>query len=738
MKFRFILFTLLLSGICAFVFTAVQADSRVSDSGVEMPVPYHEQKSLERREEQESMLANSAEFAQEQREERLARTIERVQTSSNNNIVIVTDRQYSEIFGYYAEPISSVFIEHFRNQTLLTTYETMADQYGGFYIFNTNDLVGGDTLRIRNAGETHDRKIATLNFNYDVQTDTISGTLTDGHTLYVDHITYFDTQMILSCDFNLNSFSEITVGDNGQFSKALETDIIDGTTFYIGIQTPDGGTDVVRKALPIVGVNLDYRTVYGVWAPNSELTIKLTTPDGSVLETYETVSYDYAYGINFNTYFSQPLLHGYKIEVSDGQHTEIATVRDFPIDMKIGELFDGGSGYGRFTTLYSDNVENGSYHDLCGVAQASEGNFMYQFFDYDGTVDAPMVTAQDYAYVFNFDFTGNFTRKTDFPLNLAIIAHTGKVYGYSSEEAELVTTTLERDGSVLETAFSETDDYGSIEVALANPFIEGDIVTVAVENDETESVVIPRLEINPLRNNRIEVYGFENANLALSLLRYAQQGYPIGYHGTSVMTNENGRGVINTTNMSWYPDGSPIDLNHPCVTSQLNIYSPNMHQVYWQDSLTPTPIGPDMYETDNDFASATAFEDASQSHSFHSNTDRDYIELTISPEQVNQMMVLGTTQMGWEMGVKMDLYDATNGTPTLLFSELGFNYSTFDNMSNSVYSGMAVAKAWSPEKAGTYYLKFSPPNADSAAYCDAVYTFDVLDNHMFIPMIGTR
>lgn len=117
-------------------------------------------------------------------------------------------------------------------------------------------------------------------------------------------------------------------------------------------------------------------------------------------------------------------------------------------------------------------------------------------------------------------------------------------------------------------------------------------------------------------------------------------------------------------------------------------------------------MGADSLEEDDSPQSAKAF--ASESvHTFHAETDVDWISFTVSPEQVGQVLTLQTLNLGRTTDTVLSLY-APDGT-TLLASD--------DD------SGLAYASkiTWIPEQAGTYLLQVRPFAAVHAANCAASY-----------------
>ncbi|NLF02951.1 MAG: hypothetical protein GX601_18460 [Anaerolineales bacterium] len=129
----------------------------------------------------------------------------------------------------------------------------------------------------------------------------------------------------------------------------------------------------------------------------------------------------------------------------------------------------------------------------------------------------------------------------------------------------------------------------------------------------------------------------------------------------------------------------------------------------------PSPPAYDAYESDDEAALASPYQ-GTQSHSFHSSEDVDWVRLTVPSFDVARGVSyrIETRNLGWGMDTVLELYDTDGATHLVQNDDGGAEF--------------ASQIRWTPTFEGTYYVKVRPYSSQSTAYCDAYYDLLVVAN----------
>jgi hypothetical protein len=191
-------------------------------------------------------------------------------------------------------------------------------------------------------------------------------------------------------------------------------------------------------------------------------------------------------------------------------------------------------------------------------------------------------------------------------------------------------------------------------------------------------------------------------SIPLAFIADAQGNYQVSYSG-----------------WRWW-DCSPAAVGAVCSFTVLETSVVSEHRLRLFSPL-PSPVPADAYEEDNSSTDAYVYDGISH-HSFHVDSDVDWIRFTVDADDIGQAVFLDTFHLGLMEDTRMILYD-TNATTILALNDDGPN-------------GLASQIVFIPHHRGGYYLKIFPYDAENnTGNCGSTYSFIITRHRLFLPLL---
>ena len=245
-------------------------------------------------------------------------------------------------------------------------------------------------------------------------------------------------------------------------------------------------------------------------------------------------------------------------------------------------------------------------------------------------------------------------------------------------------------------------------------------VQVQTNDGDTGTVTVPTLTVTAdVGSNAVTGQSPANQPIRIEARRHYYAGYYDYWYSTRT-ADGNGLFSFPLDGLTWWNDCSAVAAGHVCFQPAVRYFDANSHQI-WFDGNYPATVPADGYESDNSYATAIPYI-GPQTHSFHIDSDEDWVSFTVYADTVGQPYYIDTLNLGWEMGTRVQLY-ASNGT-TLLTESTGY--------SNGGYGGRLI---WTPGAVGTYYVRVVPPSSYDAGNCDSVYDLRIATRRLYLPLL---
>lgn len=631
------------------------------------------------------------------------------------------DFSRGDVFGYL-KPLTAYTLTLLRGGNPIDTYNDTTLINGYFYGWFSEQLQPGDVVAASGGGVTVQITIAPLSgVSINPALNQVSGTTAPNRhmTISLSKAIGFYQSLPSSCSYGYACFFQNS-GSAGSFAiTSTGFDLIRGDFVYLDIYDNEGNVQYHSLRVPLISANLSNQRLQGVWQsqPDTYLTITHKDGGGSVQNVYNDV-WVYWYDLTFSVSLVGSINPGDQFEISDGTLTETMVV---PAALPTARL---NSSTGRLTgnapsgssqvlaMLWDYRPDTDRLETYCNEANpASPGAF-------DLTFSGAQVSGGDDSSIYIRGADGHYTSLYRRAFYVYHWLGYQDVNGSTESPNVNVTITLRRGTTVLDSVIRSSNSRGYWYVFLNSVPNPGDRIEVTTADGNTVNLDLPELTANEdVPANRI--YGKSPAGrpVLVELRRHTRNGF----NRLNQVVNADGEGNYTAffNNLYWSRDCSAVSLAHRCAASGLRYYTPAGHGIFlWGEYPPPAPA--DSFEPDNDMASAVPYS-VSQTHTFHSESDEDWVSFSVPAGDVHTYRYqISTFNTGWEVEPRIDLY-RSDGTP------IAWGYG---------WDGIQ----WLPDAAGTYYIKITPLDDYSAAFCDAYY--DVLiqpvRSEIFLPAITRR
>lgn len=630
------------------------------------------------------------------------------------------DSAWGAIYGYL-KPYTPFILTLLRGSTPISTYDGTTAMDGYFYGWFSEETQPGDVVTVSGGEVTVQYTVAPLTgISLNTALDQVSGITAPNRRIVI----YFNKEgryndMPTSCSYGSYCTIQNSNMGGGFSASASGFDLVRGDQISLAIYDSEGNKQYHALRVPLISANLTGQRLEGVWQnqPDSYLTVTHKDSGGSVRNIYTGIYVNW-HDFYFSTGLSANIHPGDRFEVSDGTRTETMIVP---------------------ATLPTARLNSSSGH-LTGNAPAGSNQILAQLWDYlsglDGYVDycrelnpaspgafdlsfsGAQVNGRDYADIYIRGTDGHYTslyRRAFYVYHW--IGYTD-VGGYTESSNVNVNVILRRGTTMLDSLSLNSDQSGYWYALFNTSTSPGDRIEVTTGDGNTVYLDVPQMTMNhDLPANQI--YGKSPANrpVQVQLRRHTKNGY----YSQNQIVNADGGGNYSAyfNGMYWSRDCSRVALNHRCSASGLRYYTQAGHGLFLWGGYPPSAPA-DSFENDDALANASPYT-VPQTHTFHTDSDADWVSITVPPADVNTITyMLRSVNMGWTVDTRIDLY-RSDGTPITW----GYGWDGF---------------GWVPDAAGTYYVKVTPYNSNAAAFCDSYYELliEPVRSRIFLPNINQR
>ena len=633
--------------------------------------------------------------------------------------------------GRVAKPGAYVTVQQLRDGNVIETMSTTANESGYFHVY-PSDLRAGDRVEVEASGLTMRYDVAPLDdVLVDMPNGQITGTTTPGLRVQSDDYDHCSGHYV--CDADIANVS-------GDFTVNLSSDMLRQDDVGVYVYDDQGHYRYGWFYPPYVQyTRTSYERSYieGHWYYGaSEVTVRVYNGD--------TVEEEYAYTLSGDNlrYFVVDVDHrvpfGRRIEVSDGTHTRSIVVQglearlDAAGDTVVGVAPTSGvldiealhqlPGYSWAYSSYACGVTadaSGSYQaDVSGYYDlVSDDSVLVTYFESDG----------DRLFVWGYDVSINVASTVDVAPSMSndlrdvgerIFVPSGDGYWFSiygnraNKDQPITIKVYASDGSTLRESRTDSSvPSRSYYFSFSDfPLQPGDIIR-ASNGAYSTSFTVPHLTLDESpQENRL--YGDGPAYATVYPHLYLP-GRSV-YWYTTVQVGSDGHysasfDRVYPTSYWWYGCGETTVGG--CRQSKVTYYDAVGHSLTVEAEF-PEGVSADVYDegdSDDNTPERASVYHYTQSHTFHTWDDVDWIAVNIPESNVGRVYSFQTFNLGDIARTSLYLYD-TDQT-TLLAS-----YTGPDD---------AAVVRWQPVHAGWYYVKVTPRSWRSTYYCGATYDFRI-------------
>lgn len=600
----------------------------------------------------------------------------------------------------------------FRGGQQIDTSSFVADPTGDFFTYFDNETpIPGDVITVQDGKQTISTTIAPANFKFDVAQDRLIGTTASGRMVeYNIYGRYSSSGMMQnSCDYR-SEYDVVFTGSNGAVNVALEENWRPGDYGYTYIYDLEGNTqNGPRLIAPTLVAGPGAWEIGGYWSkPYVNVNVRVYDSGNNLkLEENGYPSYDG----QFRVWINPSTAAGDRIVVSDGVDWLSMIVQNLNgrLDSSRDRLALSGPDMPFLATFTDYDGFNYNAFD-CYERSISGGSHQIAL---DGRVDAG-----DYATVYALGADGNYSK-----LDLSafrVVATPDDPYVFVRTETPNGEVRLihRRNGVQLDDLTAVAGSPGYIWFYLSNPVKAGDQLKIdglGSEAGSSADLKLPHLTYSTdINNDRVEgSFSPSGAFIPVKAWMWRQTNYSTW--GVSGWSSSNENGIFSIWFWPTYMGGywrepcKLVGLDDRCVTISMEYLLGDGHLIQ-TDATPPPPAPPDAFETDDTAAAAKAYAGGTQTHTFHTQNDVDWIKVNIPAWAVGRPVHLVVHNMGWGVGVDMGLYLANGATPV--------NADVTD-------SGEEIRLSWQPDAAGTYLLRAAPQDEYAAGDCDSFYDFRI-------------
>lgn len=623
------------------------------------------------------------------------------------------DTRWNEIY-FYLQPGVSYVATLKRGGSTLETYSGTTNPYeGDAWVYFGGDFQPDDVLEVSGGGVSLQYTIAPLtNITLDPAANQVSGNTAASRRVrgYFRKSTYYD--IITACDWD-NACTSVVSDDSGAFTLNPAWNLVRGDSVGLHLLDSQGNAQYHFLRVPVIGVDLSnpgqQPEVRVAWSTSTVLTITHLNWGGSVVNTYSIGVYPH-WGNEGWSYLNEPVYPGDRIRVSDGSTS---------LEMSLPDPLPTASLKNNLQRLVVTNAPSNSYL-LAELYDFRFEDYNSYYYCRESSLSGSINLQFGDAKIGGWDLANAWIRlpeehliriqRRPFMVNHWIGS---PVIDITYEFGRVVTVKRWRGSTLLDNmTINPISEFTG--VLFSSEVLKGDRLVITTDDGQSADLTVPELTINlDKANNRIYGKSVPNRPIAVQLQRWVR-----GYYVLNRFVNADSAGNYSATfnGLNWW-DCSPARLDHRCAAGGIDYATADGH-VFQLDSPSPSPAPTDAYEDDNDRSRASAYAGI-QTHTFHVESDEDWVSFTVPPQDVDNVIYrIATLNEGWEVDTVIDLYDA-GGTHILT------GYGWWDG----VY--------WIPPAAGTYYVKVSPYSDYSTAHCDAYYDLLVLPirAEVYLPLV---
>lgn len=615
-------------------------------------------------------------------------------------------------FSGYLPPQVSYTATLTRGGTVIDTYDGNSSLYGNYggsfsYQFEPNDVI---TVETESALLTF--TVASFSVTFDASTDTATGRATPNARLKADFLKNTNPWHPTSCSWD-SACTSTNADGNGYFTlTAQPLDLVRGDSAYFYLYDSQGNYQYVFRSFTAIYAELSNRTAAGYWyKPYDNLAVNLRDSTNALLE--RQVDQAWSDGSFIVYFWDNQILPSDHIEVGNGVITETMTVQNVTaiLDSSTRQLTGNAPNTPMLVDLQDYNPSLGVLEGECRSLTVTGGTYNQSY--------AARNFGATQANVFSQGYDGYYTQRYAHAFNVSI--HSGDSYlrGWTKTPYEAVTLTVQEGINVYtDTMTSYADGSFGFDIYPPNFFPLYPGARVLIDSSQDADLIVPTITFNAdAVNNR--VYGQAPANQPLELRLESSytclKGLSCLNYSPNILAFSDATGNYSfslagfTICDEYFCQCKPASAR--CTMPSAEYYSPEEYHYYYTGPYPPD-VPADTYEVgdaDNTSDTATPYAGLS-SHTFHIDSDVDWITFNVNPEMVGTPLHLQTLNLGATSDTVLELY-ASDGR-TLL--------GTNDDYGQSYRSLLA----WTPPAVGTYYVKLRPYGTYANTFnCGASYDF---------------
>lgn len=621
------------------------------------------------------------------------------------------------------KPNTSFTARHKRGDSILETVTGTSFSSGGGYVRFTDALQPDDVIEVISDAANMQYTVAALSgLSIDPNADRIQGRTAPGRRVSArfrkSSSSYLLTPILTSCEGAYDCGFQVADG-SGNFNIAAPFDLARGDGVTLDIYDNEGNAQSHPLYAPALSLDPNRKYLDIVWIePVNSVTVRHTDSGGTLKSV--KVFYNFR-NYSYSGYLDHNIEAGDRIEVSDGARTEILTVPAQLPAARLNTATGRLSGVSPAPAGWVAVVQDFQFPNIGSVSHCFERSG-------DGSFDVPLAGVQvgggDVASIYFRLSDGHYLSLYPRAFQLYHWHTTTSLRVYTETPATSVTARLRRGGTDIETKSVNSDLYGYSYLFFDNASQTGDQIEVSTGDGNSYTLTVPDLSANlDPPNNRIYGRAPANQTVWVYLNRYASAFTQYSIRQTTTAGSDGNYGVnFNNQYFSYYRNGSRCEaasVGHRCARAVIEYYDGAGHGLtFWGDQPPPAPA--DAYENDDSLASAKPYS-AIQTHTFHVTDDQDWVSFTVPQSDVDNQV----------------LYRIQTLVSGLAFTNTFIGLFRSDGISIAVSNDGNEGFDWTPDAAGTYYVRVTPDNPRSAAYCDAYYDLLILPvrAQLYLPLI---
>lgn len=602
----------------------------------------------------------------------------------------------------------------------------------------------GDVAQISSGGISMEYTVSSLSASLDHEADALTGQAQPGRQV---RATFVRRGLAMSAEGLLPTSCQSATGcgamaadASGSFDRAAPFDIVRGD--YVSLTAYDEAGNS-QESLPVnalaIYTDQTLPSVGGYWAPPEAVSLSVRVYSSSnVLKTSSSAvveAWDGSFRADFSSSFGIAPGDRVEVQATNSASIESMTVQALSarLERETGRLTGATSG-GRFivvpATRRCDPALSGVQAASCVDQNLTAGSYDLDFPDLQ-------FSGGDSADVYVAGPDGHYTATG--PDTFWVRSNIGDdfVYGHTETKGSSVTATLWRSGIQQASCTSYSWGWWWACFLTGATISPGDTLHVKTTDGDEVSLLIPELTAKGA-DAPARLYGKSPANQSVfaSVWEEVRVWWNNRYRTTSTTPSKaSGRsdsggnysipfaGLRSPATMS-ASICLPVRPSSPCSNWELDYCYPEGHQLTASSPYTSTP-GPDAYEGD-DIQSTARHYTSPQHHSFDSVDDVDWVKFEVPQDHVTDRTsyAIGTFNLASGALHDMTLYQADG-------------QNVVQQWRVDSPEGQPSLMAWSPQVAGTYYLRIARPAGVGEIFCGDVYGLSIraMTERIYLPLV---